>query len=386
MKTVAVFFGGQSAEHDVSIVTAISSVIRPLTLTKQYNVLPVYISKQGNWYAGKQFGEISLYSTGKIDTLLAKTKAVGVDLNNGLSIIYPSTIAKRVAIDVAFPAMHGTNGEDGSLMGLLRLANVPFVGCDMEASVIAMNKLLSHQIVSATGLQSHAYVGVNKHEWLIHKDSIKEQLGKLPWPLFVKPVHLGSSIGITCVSEWDKLDAAIDVAFSYDATIIIEEAVSSLIEVTVPVMGANESPRVGCVERPLLKPGDTFDFEAKYMNQGKTGGKKMGGDSGAQGYSEVPAKLAPGLYERCETVAKHVYQALGCDGIARVDLLIDSEAQQVYFNEVNPLPGSLYAHNWSRAGVSTVSLVNALVDRAIERQAIRQSITTTFDTNFLKQF
>lgn len=386
MQTIAVIFGGRSAEHDVSIVTAIGSVIKPLKLTKKYNVLPIYIAKNGKWYAGERFGDIKLYSTGKIDALMAKTKPVSIDLNDGLSIVYPGVVNKRVKIDIVFPAMHGTYGEDGSLMGLLRMADVPYIGCGLEASVVAMNKLLSHQVVSASGLASHKYQGVQKADWAADSDRVLSQFGTMALPLFVKPVHLGSSIGITQVKSHSDLTEAIETAFSYDDTIIVEEAVQNLIEVTVPIMGPSKEPKVGCVERPLIQPGDTFDFKAKYINQGKSGGKKMQGANGAQGYSEIPAKLPGDLYRLCEDVARHVYQALGCDGIARIDLLIDAVAQKVYFNEVNPLPGSLYAHNWSRAGVSTIDLVEKLVDYAVARHVQQKSVTTTFTTNFLQQF
>lgn len=386
MQTIAVIFGGRSAEHDVSIVTAIGSVIKPLKLTKKYTILPIYIAKNGKWYAGEQFADIKLYSTGKANALMAKTKPVNVDLNDGLSIIYPNVVSKRVKIDIVFPAMHGTYGEDGSLMGLLRMADVPFIGCGLEASVVAMNKLLSHQVVSASGLAGHKYRGVQKADWEADFGRVLGQLGAMALPLFVKPVHLGSSIGITQVKNYGELKDAIEIAFSYDETIIVEEAVHNLIEVTVPIIGPSNDPKIGCVERPLLQPGDTFDFKAKYINQGKSGGKKMQGAKGSQGYSEIPAKLPGNLYRQCEDVARHIYQVLGCDGIARIDLLIDSVTQKVYFNEVNPLPGSLYAHNWSQAGVSTIDLVEKLVGYAVVRHTQQKSVTTTFVTNFLQQF
>lgn len=385
MQTIAVIFGGRSAEHDVSIVTAVGSVIKPLKLTKKYDVLPVYISKDGQWYAGERFGDIKLYSTGKIAAELKKAKPVLLDFKNGLTLVYPGVRARKVHVDVVFPAMHGTFGEDGSLMGLLRMANVPFVGCGLEASVIAMNKLLSHQVVAASGLEGHAYFGFKKSEWQDGKDKIMQELKNMAFPLFVKPVHLGSSIGITRAEAMGELEGAINLALGYDDTVIVEEAVPNLIEVTVPIIGRAENPTVGSVERPLVQAGASFDFETKYMNHGKSGGKKMG-DSGSQGYSEIPAKLPAALYERCEDVARQVYQAVGCDGIARIDLLINAKTEKVYFNEINPLPGSLYAHNWSRTGISTVDLVENLVEHAVARSKTQSHTMTTFDTNFLKQF
>jgi D-alanine-D-alanine ligase len=178
------------------------------------------------------------------------------------------------------------------------------------------------------------------------------------------------------------------VAAHYDDKILVEEAVSNLIEVTLPVMG-NDRPVAALLERPLTKPDDFFDFESKYLHGGKKGkgGAKAGkGAHGAQGYSQLPAELLTSLYTRAEAVGLEVYRTLGCSGTARVDMLIDSKAETIYFNEVNPLPGSLYAHNWNAAGISNVELVERLLQLARERFRERSSLTTSFSTNYLQQF
>jgi D-alanine-D-alanine ligase len=206
---------------------------------------------------------------------------------------------------------------------------------------------------------------------------------RLSYPLFVKPAHLGSSIGITRVSNRTELMNAIEVAAYYDEKIIIEEAVANLIEVTVPIIG-NDTPRAALVERPLSNSSEFFDFETKYI---RSGGKKSGSkQSGAQGYSELPAILPNGLYDKSVATALEVYRALSLTGMARIDLLIDEKTKKVYFNEVNPLPGSLYAHNWRAAGVSTIHLVQELIDLAEERSAQRAAVDTTFSSSFLQQF
>lgn len=385
MKTIAVIFGGRSPEHDISIVTAISSVIKPLKQLNQYNVLPVYITKQGEWYADKKLGEISIYSSGAIDAYIRTHRPAKISISDGFSILQ-ATRLKTVEqkIDIVFPATHGTYGEDGSLMGLLRMANVTYVGCDMESSVIAMNKLLAHQVIAASGEKSHSYKGLSRKEFRQSTNNAGSFIKGLSYPLFVKPVHLGSSIGISRVKDSAELKDALELAFSFDSTVIIEEEVSNLIEVTVPVLGNTENLRVGLVERPLTQDSGTFDFDTKYMKQGKSG--KSGKSSGAQGYSELPAKIPKELYKNCEDLAMRVFSALGCSGIARVDLLINSETGDIYFNEINPLPGSLYAHNWRAAGVSTVELVSQLIEIAEDRLRSEQELTTHFESNFLKQF
>jgi D-alanine-D-alanine ligase len=386
MKTVAVIFGGRSTEHDVSIVTALASIIKPLELTKQFKVEAVYVAKNGAWFWDDKLKDIKLFSSGQIQDFLHRTQPVALQFDGGLKLVKSTGIAGRKLlrqIDLVFPAMHGTFGEDGSLMGLLKMANIPFVGCDLDASVLAMDKVLAKQIAESDGIPVTKYVHLFKDSYA-QKSSAKlaEIDKKLRYPLFVKPAHLGSSIGISRVTNRAELQNALEVATHYDDKALVEEEVPNLIEVTLPIMG-NEQPRPALLERPMTKPEDFFDFETKYMQGGKKGGK---GKKGAQGYSEIPAQLGDELYKKAEALGIKSYQALGCGGIARVDMLINSKSNTVYFNEINPLPGGLYAHNWRAAGVSSVELVTTLVQLAQERWTAQQSQVTAFSTNYLKQF
>lgn len=389
MKTIAVIFGGRSTEHDVSIVTAIASIIKPLELTRQYKVEAVYISKDGTWYWDEKLKDISLYSNGKIKEFLHNTRPTSMIFDSGLVLEKATGIAgrkKRQKVDIVFPAMHGTFGEDGSLMGLLRMANVPFVGCDMDSSVLAMDKVLAKVLAKSDG------VPIAKYEYL-YRDTFakrpKEVLdgieNSLKYPIFVKPAHLGSSIGISRVTTRQELQNALEVASHYDEKIIVEQEIPNLIEVTLPIMG-NKELRPALLERPLTKPEDFFDFDNKYLQGGKKGGQKAGGSKGAQGYSEIPAKLAKDLYDKAENIGMRMFRVLGCQGLARVDMLIDEKSGEVYFNEVNPLPGGLYAHNWQATGLSNVELVHELVRLAEERWQSQQRLATVFDTNYLRQF
>lgn len=382
--TIGVFFGSRSAEHDVSIVTAIASIIKPLQRSGKYHVVPIYIAKDGRWFSDPVLNDIEIFRSARITDFLERSKPIAVQFDGGLTLLKPGLKNQKIKIDVAFPATHGTYGEDGSLMGLLRMANVPFVGCDMPASVIAMDKVLAKQATGQEGIAAPKWDWCTADEVKDEK-AILKKLEHLQFPVFVKPAHLGSSIGITRVTSRKDLLNALEVAAHYDEKIIIEEGVPNLIEVTVPVKG-NAHPQVALVERPLSVTDEgVFDFETKYMHQGK-GGKNIGAKQGAQGYSELPAKLEGTLYQQAEAMALAVYKALGCSGTARVDLLIDSKAKQLYFNEVNPLPGSLYTHNWRAAGVTPVQLVTELIDLAIERHQERQRLATTFSTNYLQQF
>lgn len=383
-KTIAVFFGGQSTEHDISIITALSAVIKPLELTKKYTVVPVYIAKNGAWFSDEKLKDIALYRGKGIADFCAKAKPVSVVFDGGMILHKVGLGNKDTRIDIAFPAMHGPNGEDGSLMGLLRMAGIPFVGSDMAASVIAMDKVLTKQVAQANDIPTSKFIFFSKAQFEAGHDIIvKKVTDSLTFPQFVKPAHLGSSIGITKVTNDTELLNAIEVAAYYDDKIIVEEAVGNLTEVTVPIIG-NDTLQPGLVERPLPHGDNFFDFDTKYMSGGKKGGGAK--QSGAQGYSELPAQLSQKLYGASLAVAQKVYSVVGCEGIARIDLLIDTKAGIVYFNEINPLPGDLYAHNWRAAGIAPVELVSRLVDLAEERFAKTQAIETTFSSNFLSQF
>lgn len=388
--TVAVVFGSRSTEHDISILTAIAAVIKPLEMSKKYIVLPVYIAKNGKWYAGTSFKDVRLYQTGELEKVLAKAQPAELRIGGGLTITTGSRLRRQQhKVDVVFPATHGTHGEDGELMALCELANVPYVGCDVESSVIAMDKVLAKVVAQSQNIPITKFHSFSKAEFEADPEMWLKNINQsLSYPLFVKPAHLGSSIGISRVKDASELANAIEVALHYDTKALVEEGVNNLVEVTLPIMG-NETLTPALLEEPLIKSEDFFDFETKYMQGGKgkgKGGAKSGKTAGAQGYSKIPAELPKGLYERAEVVGLSVYRALGCSGIARVDMLIDSKTGQVYFNEVNPLPGSLYAHNWQRAGISNVALVSKLIELAYDRHEMRQKQTMVFESSFLKQF
>ncbi len=391
MKTIAVIFGGKSAEHDISILTAIASIIKPLRATGKYRVEPIYIAKDGKWYNDEELSDVSFYQR-DVTTGLRSLSPIQLELGGGLTIVKSSKFAGRKAykkIDLVFPSMHGTNGEDGALMGLLNMADVPYVGCGLEASAISMDKVTSKLLVDSKNIPTPKMVYFTDTDYSRDMTRYHTRISQdLTMPLFVKPANLGSSIGISRVANETELTNAIEVALHYDTKVLVEEAVQNLIEVTVPIMG-NDELTPASVEQPVALEDGVFDFDSKYMKQGKgkMGGAKAGGaKQGAQGYSKIPAEISSELYEKSLQTATASFKALGCEGYARIDLLIDEKSETVYFNEVNPLPGSLYAHNWRASGVSNVELVERLITLAEERYSKQQSKKTVFETNFLKQF
>ncbi len=387
METVAVIFGGRSAEHDVSIITALSSIIKPLELSKKYRVEAVYIAKDGAWYWDEKLKNIELYKSGKITDFIRKSSPASLQFDGGLTLVRSGQMGRKSfsKIDVVFPAMHGTYGEDGALMGLLDMATVAYVGCDLASSTIAMDKILSKEVAIANQIPVTKFVTATKDE--IEKESevvVKRVTENLNYPVFIKPTHLGSSIGISRAENDTALSNGLEVAAHYDDAVIVEEEVANLVEVTLPVIG-NDDLTPALLEQPLTKPEDFFDFDTKYMRGGKKS-KGQGGTKGSQGYSKIPADLPKDLYDKALNLGLRTYRTVGCQGIARVDMLIDTKTKDVYFNEINPLPGSLYVHNWHAAGISSIDLVERLIALAKDRFNKQQKLATTFDTNFLQQF
>lgn len=377
MRTIAVIFGGKSAEHDVSIITAHTPIIETLRALGGYDIWPVYIRKDGKWYADKAMNDIAFFKKGDHEERLDRMKPVDISVSNGFELVWPGVFGKRVRFDVVFPSMHGTYGEDGSLMGILRMANVPFVGCDLAASAVAMDKTLTKQVVAAEGLPVVPHVWFTKAMWEKGADSLRARARGLGFPLFVKPVHLGSSIGITKAKDERDLERGIEVALHYDDKVLVERSIENLVEVTLPIMG-NDEPRTAQVERPLNKT-EFFDFSDKYLS----GGKKGSGVNSQ--YSEIPAAIGEDMTKRVKEMGTAVYRVLGCAGIARVDFLIDGSTNDIYVNEVNTLPGSLYHHNWKKAGVSNAELITSLVRYADERHAAQKGTTYTFGSDILQK-
>ena len=377
-RSIAVIFGGRSAEHDVSTITAHIPIINTLQASGQFDIWPIYITKQGTWYCDKVMNDLAFFKQSDYEARLSKMTPIELGLKDGLTLVWPGLFAKRQKIDVVFPSMHGTYGEDGSLMGLLRMANVPFVGCDIFGSAAAMDKVLTKQVVAAEGMAVVPYVWFTKSMWIKDVAKFKAEIKKLKWPVFVKPVHLGSSIGMAKAKTDAELDNAIEVALHYDDKVLVEESVEPLLEITLPIMGNDIITTANC-ERPLNKT-EFFDFKDKYLS----GGKKGGGGVNTE-YSEIPADISDELAAEIKGIGRRVYQALDLAGIARVDFLINADTKKVYVNEVNTLPGSLYHHNWKKAGVSNMDLVLGLVKLADERFASQKGRTLTFKSDILQK-
>jgi D-alanine-D-alanine ligase len=375
---VAVVFGSRSVEHEVSIVTAMQ--IFTNIDREKYEVIPIYIDKQGRWNTGKNLDKLESY---KNLELVAKNKLVEFKMPDrvGQKMLYPVKNnwlggGKPVQIDVVFPAVHGTYGEDGTLQGLLEMVGIPYVGCGVTASAVGMDKVIQKALFEKEGLPVVKYVWFTKDEWQKDKKKIIVELEKkLGYPMCVKPANLGSSVGINIPKNRKELEWAVEVAKEFDRKILVEEGLVGIDEINVSVMGLDEL-EVSVCEQPI-KTENMLTYEGKYMKGGKV--KGMAGLS-----RMVPAPIKPILAERIQGYAKTAFRAIGGSGISRIDFLVDIKKEKVYINEVNTLPGSLSYYLWEKSGYTFPKLIDRLIELAVERSRKNAENQHSFDSKLLQ--
>ncbi len=377
MKTIGVFFGGKSPEHDISIITG-QLIISELKRIG-YPVIPVYLNKEGKWFVGDELGDIKFFQ--KKDSDMKKLGKFYLDLEvSSEKIVFrkKGLGGKEFIIDIAFPAFHGENGEDGTIQGLFEILNIPYVGCGVASSAITMDKALTLLFHRQNGFQTTNFIFFEQPQWKKEQTKfVAEAEQKLQYPMFVKPVRLGSSIGIAKVSSQKDLIQAIEVAFHYDEKVIIEEGVKNVLDITCALLGDKE-PRASLLQESAFKDA-FFSYDDKYL---KDGGAQLGK---GQDTLIIPARLDEKLTEDIRETAKKVFLSLGCSGIARVDFLVDSVSKKVFVSEVNTLPGTLYHHLWKKSGIPLEEVIKSLLTTAEDRQARKKERTFTFDSSILKK-
>jgi len=368
---VAVVYGGVSPEHEVAIVSALQ-VMNALK-GAEFEVVPVYISKQGHWFLGNdKFMKPELYRN--LSDLLRSAKRVIVSpdpeygwLKKGFLGFGPVDTAP----DVVFPVIHGRGGEDGTLQGLLELSGVPYVGCTVTASAVKIDKYLAKLIAGSLGIDVLADRLVVKGEKLT-----KEDRRKIRYPVMVKPVGLGSSIGLSRVEKEKDLDNALEVAFCYDRRVMIEKGLNEFDEVNVSVLG-NGPYQVSATEQPVASE-KILSFADKYEGQ-----SKQKGMAGAKRL--IPAKQKPEVIKKIEKYAVDFFRAIGGKGVARVDFMVTKDGK-IYFNEINTMPGSVAFYLWEASGVSFSKLVSRLVELAVGEHDEKKRLINTFESNILAGF
>jgi D-alanine-D-alanine ligase len=379
VSTVGAFFGSRSVEHEVSVITAHQAMA---ALSARHRAVPVYIAKDGRWYTGEALGELRRFAD--IDRLLADCTRVHpvIDPSANALALVPTEAGRRaifgrgasqdVVIDIAMPLLHGSFGEDGTIQGLFEMASIPYTGSDVAASAVAMDKRLAKTVLRGAGLPVLDDVVVERERWRADPDPAMGAAESLaPYPLFVKPASLGSSIGVSRVADAAELREAIEVALTYDQRCLIEAAQESIVEINCAVLGDGADTRASLLEQPT-KTG-LLSYDDKYRSKG---GKSAGMKSAQR---LIPAPLDESLTTRIRAAALAAFAAVGAAGVARIDLMVDTQAGTFVVNEVNPIPGSLAFYLFEPAGLSFTALLDEILVIALRRHARRRQSTAVFD-------
>lgn len=380
--TVAVFFGGRSVEHEVSIISGIQAYAA--INRAKYDAIPVYIAKDNAIYTGPQMGNIDSYKNMKT-CLEQATRVLLVPENGRVNLVrYPmKKFGSNIVgtFDVAMPVVHGTNVEDGTLMGMLEMLNVPYTGCDVTSSAAGMDKYLMKAALKQAGLPVLDAEILTSKQYATDDEIVLNLIEtKFSYPMIIKPVNLGSSVGISLASNRAELKNSMDTAFGFSSRVLVEEAVQNLREINCSVLGDIDGAEASACEEPVTSH-DILDFGDKYINNaGKTGGEKSGMSSLKR---RLPAELPEGMTERVKDLAVQTFKALGCSGVARIDFLNDKVSGALFVNEINTIPGSLAFYLWEAAGVKFDALLDRMIELAFKRQRERQSLTFTYESNIL---
>jgi D-alanine-D-alanine ligase len=372
---VGVLYGGRSGEHEVSLASA-AAVFANLD-RERYEPVPIRIEKDGRWVLAERPP-----TAASAAEVIEQVRSDGVRLRGGREVFLPArpgdetllAIVRRddathlteMHIDVIFPVLHGPYGEDGTVQGLLELANVPYVGAGVLASSVAMDKALSKVVFEARKLPVSPYEVVLRAEWLAKRDAVGKYLARqLGFPMFVKPVNLGSSVGISKAKDRASLDAAMDLAAEFDRKVIVEAAVPDAREIEVAVLG-NDSPEAS-VPGEIIPSREFYDYEAKYLDEGSK--------------TVIPADLKASERDTIQQLAIEAFRALDCSGMARVDFLLSRSTGKVYINEANTIPGfttiSMYSKMWEASGLAYPALLDRLIALALERHGEKQQLRTS---------
>lgn len=360
---VAIIFGGKSAEHEISIISA-KNVIDAIDKEK-YEPIPIGIDKDGTWYLNEQSKFILESSNPKLAKInKADVKVALVPTDNSNELVGISDNKHKGKIDVAFPILHGTYGEDGSIQGLLRMANIPYVGADVLGSAVGMDKDVLKRLLRDAGIPTPKFEVFNKES--IKDTSFDKLAKKLGKRMFVKPANLGSSVGISEVDDKGEFKKAIENAFNYDKKIIIEEAITGR-EIECSVLG-NEKPMASLPGEIVVSSG-FYSYEIKYLDEEAA---KL----------EVPAKLPEETVKKIQEYAVKAFETLCCSGMARVDFFL-RDNNEILVNEINTIPGftkiSMYPKLWEASGIPYTELIDRLIQLAIERFNKEQKLKTSFE-------
>lgn len=377
---VGVFFGGKSVEHEVSVISGIQAL--KAFDREKYDAIPIYITKENEMYTGEAIGEIENYKN--IPALLKKSIRIFCICEQGkLNLVqYPEKkFGNSVVdyIDVAFPVVHGANVEDGSIQGFLRHYNIPLVGCDVTAAAVSMDKYVMKTVLKDNDIPILDCVTLHVKEYQTDEEAAYRKVeNKIEYPVIVKPVNLGSSVGIKVAKDRKELKEALEYAYEFGQKVLIERAIMNLREINCAVLGDYESAQASECEEPISSD-EILSYEDKYV-----AGNKGGSEGMRTAKRELPANLEPALREEIRAIAVKTFQALDCNGVSRIDFMIDKDTDKVYVNEINSIPGSLAFYLWEALGKPYAELLDDMVKLALKREREENNLMTSFQSNILQ--
>lgn len=388
---VAVFFGGESCEHEISCISA-NQVLHALNKEK-YEVTPIYISKSMDLYTGEALWDLSNY--GDLSSLCNKLEHITLVKDQNKVYIRPIKEGlfkkKYPSVDIGFLVVHGTNGEDGILQGYMEMLKLPYTSSDVLGSAIGQDKAIMKLILQSQDIPMVSWFHVLSNEIDERADELLNKAQEVGYPLIVKPANLGSSIGIEIVHNQDELIDKLKTASEYDFKLVVEKMITDLKEVNISVMGSIAKHNVSAIEE-VIKEDEILSFENKYTG-GQKGSKTKGackGTKGSKGMAstsrKVPADITDKQKDEIENIAKLAFKTLNANGCVRIDFMIDKQDGKVYINEINSIPGSLAFYLWQEVGMSFDQECDELINNALRRYHAKEKKTYSFDTNILDNF
>ena len=379
---VGVIFGGQTVEHEVSIISAVQAM-KNLDKDK-YEIIPIYISKDKTWYTGPMLNDIEMFRDFNNTKKFAKSVTLIKKNNRYFLQSITGLFRKNISeVDIILPVVHGNNVEDGTLAGYLETVGIPYVGSHVLGSALGQDKVVMKQIMSSNDIPVVDYVWFFDNEFLENKEDILKSIDKLGYPVVVKPATLGSSVGIHYVKDKKEIENTIEEAISYDNKIIVEKAVNNLIEVNSSVLGNYEYQKVSPLEE-VMGLDEILSFTDKYLSNGK----KMGSSSKGMASTSriIPARISDKMTNEIKETSKKIFKLLNLSGVCRIDYLIDKEQKKFYVNEPNTIPGSLAFYLWKEDGLKYRELLDEIINIAIREYKNKSKKVRSFNSNILEGF
>ncbi len=383
--TIAVFFGCRSVEHEVSIISAVQAM-RSMKKEK-YDIVPVYVSKQGTMYTGEKLFTIENYKD--IPKLLSACEEITlVRISDGVNIRFlkQSVFKKKddIKLDLAFPIVHGTNCEDGTMAGYFEFLGLPYISCDIVSAAVGMDKSVFKDVLINAGLPTLPCYTFRARQYLTDKEKTAKAIAeKIGFPLIIKPVNLGSSVGITKVKSENELIDAIDLAVSFADRILAEKAIENLREINCSVLGDADDCMASVPEEPFMND-EILSYKDKYLGGSKSSKNKGPSKGMASLGRKIPADISEEKAEEIKDISCKIFKTMGASGVVRIDYLMDTaDNDKVYANEINTIPGSLAFYLWEASGLKYSDMLDKLVEIAFKRQRTRDNLNFSIDTDIL---